>query len=389
MTKYYGYFFKVLSLASKFLFLILIVPQLSDGVFSEYYLVLTYILIFSRLLSFGASENIAIKISGEICKVHDFFCLYVVFISFSVLMFLLSNFFGGYYIAMALVACFCASNVFSGLFRGFAPETYELNINLPWILFFIGALLFDASTHVSLLNILFCSYILTQVLVFLYVKSQLRIVFHIRAISQVGRIYFEMIPSGSIRQFSIINQIIFIRLPFVLPDTLSLLKLNDSVALGLSIVEGVWQLFMVPVNRRFSKYCNNKVLFYECYKSIISTFVMFLSILPLFYLLTMVDFFEGYVQIPAFEELYIPVFILSSVLLLADIRYWLWSHDRWSSVICFEVAVIVPYALISYFTALYDFKSYMCSSIFLFSCSLVLLMYMTLRERVMNRSPII
>jgi hypothetical protein len=249
-----GAFWKGLSVISKFGFLLLIVPKLPNGVFSQYLVVFTGCLLSARLLSIGMEDQLPVIISGDTEKSEQFFPIYWWVVASGILMIVCNDFAGNHFFIYTAVICFQLSNfILCGIIRSYSPAGYEKLINLPAFFYFVLLLIFPADRYEFLLLIWVFGTALGQAVVLYVLKIRMSFLLD----KNIGKEIIVILRLGFAKMISSFLALAAFRGLVIFPKYLLHILVGDTLAFAISIGEGCWQLAMVVVNRNYSYYCRH------------------------------------------------------------------------------------------------------------------------------------
>ncbi|QQK64612.1 hypothetical protein F8A90_11075 [Cobetia sp. cqz5-12] len=319
-----GIFLKLLSLASKLLFLIMIAPNLQNGVFSTYFISLTYSMLFTKLLFGGVEEYLPTRVKG-VKRISDLYiseslAFFVFIFIFSLLLSIyLSN-----YIALAVVI-FSFSFLVNGVIRTISPNGFDLMVNLPWLIFLPSVVIFDPSSGNELLIMHLITHFFVTISILYILRVNLLWKKHYSSSIFVFRLVRDSISksvSGSIFYFAFRTPVL------ILSNIYGVL--SDIMSITYSVAEAFWQISMVVVNRRYAYRLNNKLksvpisipIIFMLLSAFVFYCISYMNIYP--FLGRYLDFINN------IDFALLPVFILYlfSLLMFVDARYFIWGQNR-------------------------------------------------------------
>ncbi|NRB42148.1 MAG: hypothetical protein HRU20_27375 [Pseudomonadales bacterium] len=242
---------------AKLAFLLIIVPTLPENVFKGYFILFTYAVVISRLSNLGALESIALDVQGIKKRAEVFLCFWIVILFVSLGLYFLSLAYE-MVVVLAVGLCMASASILAGCLRTIKHEYFEILINLPWVVFFIVCMQSDIHDEYELLRIMFYSYLLVQLAVSFMCFSFWPGIISLQGLKASTLSVIKNIRVGIGFQISSVNQMLMIRGPLLAPEFLGISVVTDTIAMAVSLLEAGWQLFMVPVNRRYSEICKRK-----------------------------------------------------------------------------------------------------------------------------------
>ena len=371
-----GSFWKSLSVISKFGFLLLIVPKLPEGIFSQYLSSFTICLLCARLLSFGTEDQLPVIISGSIEKSKKFMPVYWWVIVTGLVM-LAANFCSGnsFFIYCAVVAFQLTNFLLCGIIRSFSPEGYEKLINLPSFFYFILLLIFPANSSELLLHNWIWATALGQTVVLIGLKFRFTLLFS-QNIRNELIIIFRL---GFDKMISSFLALAAFRGLVVLPKYISGALVGDSLAFAISIGEGCWQLAMVVVNRNYSYYCRRGSVIE---KSLASAVCVMAGMSGVGFVIL------KYIHLSIIEKISWPLvgwalIFFGAMSAFMEIRYFCWAHKIMNkTVLLYQLFFI----LIQFFVILFFSENNWLQYTSLLSCFTVstLLFYLYRSKKTIN-----
>lgn len=316
----FSYIVKLISILSKLLFIVLIIKKLPTGIFSEYFFYSTLGLGLGRVISLASDDSILSLSKGRF-SIESYFnrtfpvLYFLTFISVLCLALFSFSFIGS--IAFALMIMI--SSYVSGVYRGRKPWVYEYIANVPWILSIILTIFMDFHSSNDIFLNLGLSY-LVVFLPFLIVSiSKIGFYFSLRPLLFLLRRY-EFWMYKLLANFQIILSMR--AYPLYLTNRADLLA--DRFSILFSLGEVFWQLYMIVINRWYSKYSTTGISnYYKDLKCFIGIFIFINMIaLSLFYLLKEISIIESIFclvdicKINYYREIFVFLFISSFSLMV-------------------------------------------------------------------------
>ncbi|QOQ69296.1 hypothetical protein [Photobacterium damselae] len=360
MGSLFGLLLKIFSIISKFLFLILIVPNFETGVFSKYYYYLTIVTIVSKFISWGAEENLAIllnKFSNILRNQALFYVLMLTVIS-SLIVVVLYNY-DWIYLSLTICALLLVlSSVSCGLVRRDYPSLFEVLINLPWLIFFAISWCWDTKDISDLFFNLSISQSISIIFVLTYfLLKQERIEFSYKSdISSLIKLHYK---TGFRKLLTNILYVPSYRAIIFIPQKIGLNYNYDLLAMSLSVIEALWQFFVVLINRRFSKNLNGKKI--NIINESLDCLVVFISSgCVVVFLYFMKDLFKSLTNVSIDDAIYfLP--LLWGMLLFTRLKFIIWlggvkPYDIYVILFMLLVAILVSLLMFYFGAKLYFFS---------------------------------
>ena len=250
----------------------MVVPKLDDKVFSEYIYILTLCLIISRLICWGINDQIPIIVPKSQIHKLNFWALLFLIIS-TILVAIGIQFKIDLISTVAIVVIMITESILEGMLISISMKTYEKLLNFPWIVFLIIVLLFPVANAYDLLNFYCIAYIITHVFIFfIFMGVQYRNFFKdFYALSELVKLF----QGGYLKVIGQLLILVNIRGVILLPKLLRGVIVSDTIALGITIAESVSTVFMVILNRNFSKYCQESVAIIKVYLNAVKIPIVF------------------------------------------------------------------------------------------------------------------
>ena len=371
-----GSFWKLLSVVSKFGFLLLIVPELPEGIFSQYLSSFTICLLCARLLSFGTEDQLPVIISGSIDKSRRFMPVYWWLVVTGFLMFA-ANFCSGniIFIYCAVVVFQLTNFLLCGIIRSFSPGGYEKLINLPSFFYFILLLFFPANSSELLLHNWILATAIGQMVVLIGLKFRFTLLFS----KNIRNDLIVIFRLGFDKMISSFLALAAFRGLVVLPKYISTVLAGDSLAFAISIGEGCWQLAMVVVNRNYSYYCRRGSVIE---KSLTSAVCVMVGMGGVGFVIL------KYIHLSIIDKISWPLVGWSLIFFGAmsafmEIRYYCWAHKIMNKIVLLYQLFFI---LIQVFVILFFSENHWLQYTSLLSCSTVsiLLFYLYRSRKAIN-----
>ena len=337
------------------IFIFFVAPRLPSGEFTQYYTVLTISLIIARLISCSAEEQYPLFVRGDFKKIQELSFLIYTLILISVLFFIFSFIIEYHFVLVVSFSITLISSAYiGGILRSYKPESYEVLINFPWLLFLFLSVVLKLNTYQSLILAVTFSQVLVQISIVAFhrIKTPSNEDANIRKLSISVK---KTSLLGVRKTISSASQIMSTRGLILCSNFLSVKILGDSLAFSISIAEAVWQFFMVHVNRNYILYCKNDMSPQKVLKTSMFLFLMMCIFGVIFSVLW---FFIGawiqhnIVDIPVFVNDILPAFlILAFIIFFVNYRYYLWANNSSSlSVDVIFLAAFIFQGLTVYFS---------------------------------------
>jgi len=343
-----GIMLKLLSISSKLGFLLVVVPSLNAGVFTEYVIALTYAVLISRVLSFGLEEQLVTVVKGVRKNLAMYMPLYglsLVLVVIAILLNLVFSFENNIYLISVVLM---SGSILGGLIRGVYPDQYEWILNVPWVLFLFFAFFTKVKSVYELVVILSLSHLLVHAIVVFFNKN----VFS-GAFSEVHRSFFNaknIIKSSVLKVVASLLLIADFRGLLIWSKILHDNILIDSITMAISVGEGVWQLFMVLVNRKYGEYCSKKTTYYVAFQVSVKVFfgLLFSAGIVLIFSFYFESFFENYTVID-FNKIAWAIAFFGSMAALINIRNYFWADHLYEKrILLVQIFIfIVEFAIVS------------------------------------------
>lgn len=354
-----GITLKVLSLFSKFLFLLLIVPQLAIGVFTSYLFDLTVAAIVSKVVSFGAADRIPLLSSSYNSRSrYQLLILSLLMLCISIVSFLVeSRIMVGVLICLVLVG----TSFVSGLLRVRSPFLYELIMNFPALLLFIASLSVQLFRENLIATYTICVAV-TGFMATLFAYIKFSFDEKKQGLATLGA---ELLSLSSLKfSFSAISQMLLLRSPVLVSEWLK--KSSDTIAISVSLGEIVYQLLVVISNRTYSDYLAKKQMVSVSIIALIYVFSWLAMLAFPFYLVSGLNL----AFLSEVDTWFVQCFVLYAIhiVLWVNTRNALWFFGRHQLVFLIELCLVS----LVYFCSLVAFDYYLIISsvIILFVCFL-------------------
>ncbi len=252
----HGGILKVLSLAARLLFFVLVVPVLFEGELATYVYVSSAALLLAMFLVLGLDEELPRIVAGNIGTARDFRVLF--FIGSGLAMFTMAIFMlfanESELLAIVMFSLIVSSGRYlSGLVRGLDAATYERLVNVPWLLFIAAALVFNLRTGLQLIVAMSVCMLVTQ---WASMWISLSRAGHERAGTAINgiRLTAKSIRAGIPRLVSNFLLLGTVRCAVVLPVWFSMDVDLDQIAIVIAIGEIITQFGLIPVNRTYTRW---------------------------------------------------------------------------------------------------------------------------------------
>jgi hypothetical protein len=253
----HGAVWRAASLLSRVAFLALIVPRTSPGDFGVFFSYSSLGLLFSRVASLGAIDNLPIKIGGEPAAMRRAFVDLLPFLGLAVCSIVLAALINGILAATIAVGLSMASGLMlAGAVRSVSPAWFERWLNLHPICFLGLAL--TLGSDISARELLLGQAIAIVASQVVLVNQALRlsssndrkplVTWPCRA--------QRLLSGGGTRMVSDVLNAACTRAFAIGPVLLGGWALSDSLALALALGEAAWTVGMILVHRNFSYYCS-------------------------------------------------------------------------------------------------------------------------------------
>ncbi|HHG3358137.1 TPA: hypothetical protein ACPVYO_003183 [Vibrio parahaemolyticus] len=339
----FGFIVKAASIIFKILFIFVLSPYFPEGVFGEYFTILTTSLIISRLLSLGCSEQLPLLIRSDPAAASRYTSLGVYLLIFLVLFISTYQIFENKILLLFILSIsFTVSSVFSGVLRSINHNSFEVAINLPWaVQFLLSTLYVYLGISITVNGLIYILVISRVISVFISIFiSKVHLNFSCVNAKQSFLNYLKNYDGAIKRVISNLAQVFQLR-GFILVGYFLLEQQElDAMAYAISISEAAWQLAMVNINKFYSENVGNKklvtlninVLYFPFIIILMSTiFVFSLKQFGLFYFIT--NKFEYY-------QVFYCMIIALSTIVWSYYKYFSWIIGHDSLVLNLELALI-------------------------------------------------
>ncbi|MCG9744012.1 hypothetical protein [Vibrio alginolyticus] len=339
----FGFIVKAASIIFKILFIFVLSPYFPEGVFGEYFTILTTSLIISRLLSLGCSEQLPLLIRSDPAAASRYTSLGVYLLIFLVLFISTYQIFENKILLLFILSIsFTVSSVFSGVLRSINHNSFEVAINLPWaVQFLLSTLYVYLGISITVNGLIYILVISRVISVFISIFiSKVHLNFSYVNAKQSFLNYLKNYDGAIKRVISNLAQVFQLR-GFILVGYFLLEQQElDAMAYAISISEAAWQLAMVNINKFYSENVGNKklvtlninVLYFPFIIILMSTiFVFSLKQFGLFYFIT--NKFEYY-------QVFYCMIIALSTIVWSYYKYFSWIIGHDSLVLNLELALI-------------------------------------------------
>lgn len=339
----FGFIVKAASIIFKILFIFVLSPYFPEGVFGEYFTILTTSLIISRLLSLGCSEQLPLLIRSDPAVASRYTSLGVYLLIFLVLFISTYQIFENKILLLFILSIsFTVSSVFSGVLRSINHNSFEVAINLPWaVQFLLSTLYVYLGISITVNGLIYILVISRVISVFISIFiSKVNLNFSYVNAKESFLNYLKNYDGAIKRVISNLAQVFQLR-GFILVGYFLLEQQElDAMAYAISISEAAWQLAMVNINKFYSENVGNKklvtlninVLYFPFIIILISTiFVFSLKQFGLFSFIT--NKFEYY-------QVFYCMIIALSTIVWSYYKYFSWIIGHDSLVLNLELALI-------------------------------------------------
>ncbi|MFB1094526.1 hypothetical protein ACEWH9_10135 [Vibrio diabolicus] len=339
----FGFIVKAASIIFKILFIFVLSPYFPEGVFGEYFTILTTSLIISRLLSLGCSEQLPLLIRSDPAAASRYTSLGVYLLIFLVLFISTYQIFENKILLLFILSIsFTVSSVFSGVLRSINHNSFEVAINLPWaVQFLLSTLYVYLGISITVNGLIYILVISRVISVFISIFiSKVHLNFSYVNANESFLNYLKNYDGAIKRVISNLAQVFQLR-GFILVGYFLLEQQElDAMAYAISISEAAWQLAMVNINKFYSENVGNKklvtlninVLYFPFIIILMSTiFVFSLKQFGLFYFIT--NKFEYY-------QVFYCMIIALSTIVWSYYKYFSWIIGHDSLVLNLELALI-------------------------------------------------
>ncbi len=339
----FGFIVKAASIIFKILFIFVLSPYFPEGVFGEYFTILTTSLIISRLLSLGCSEQLPLLIRSDPEAASRYTSLGVYLLIFLVLFISTYQIFENKILLLFILSIsFTVSSVFSGVLRSINHNSFEVAINLPWaVQFLLSTLYVYLGISITVNGLIYILVISRVISVFISIFiSKVHLNFSYVNAKESFLNYLKNYDGAIKRVISNLAQVFQLR-GFILVGYFLLEQQElDAMAYAISISEAAWQLAMVNINKFYSENVGNKklvtlninVLYFPFIIILMSTiFVFSLKQFGLFYFIT--NKFEYY-------QVFYCMIIALSTIVWSYYKYFSWIIGHDSLVLNLELALI-------------------------------------------------
>ncbi|MFH4860375.1 hypothetical protein WMQ30_17525 [Vibrio diabolicus] len=339
----FGFIVKAASIIFKILFIFVLSPYFPEGVFGEYFTILTTSLIISRLLSLGCSEQLPLLIRSDPAVASRYTSLGVYLLIFLVLFISTYQIFENKILLLFILSIsFTVSSVFSGVLRSINHNSFEVAINLPWaVQFLLSTLYVYLGISITVNGLIYILVISRVISVFISIFiSKVHLNFSYVNAKESFLNYLKNYDGAIKRVISNLAQVFQLR-GFILVGYFLLEQQElDAMAYAISISEAAWQLAMVNINKFYSENVGNKnlvtlninVLYFPFIIILMSTiFVFSLKQFGLFSFIT--NKFEYY-------QVFYCMIIALSTIVWSYYKYFSWIIGHDSLVLNLELALI-------------------------------------------------
>ena len=251
----HGGFLKLLALAARIAFLVLIIPDLPEGVLSGYVFANSVAVLGATALILGLDEELPRVVGGDLRKARAYMRW---FFNLSAL--------GAAAIAgliivpdtnlaiLSFLLAIMAGRLLGGIIRSIDPRINEQIQNMPWIFFIAAAFIFKLDQTVPLIAAMAAS-----LLFFQYIGAW--IVLH----NDKGSVRFPSISlvelvrhglqHGLTRLASNFFLLGIIRAPILWPVWLGFSSTLDQIAFAIAVGEMLAQFGRIPANHAYARWC--------------------------------------------------------------------------------------------------------------------------------------
>jgi len=353
----HGIAFKILSILAKMYFFFFLVVGLKEGVFFDFFFILTIGAISARVVAAGAEDQIPIDIKCFSRDSPGYIFIYqrLLFLYFISLLsvFISDNI---WLIYILSILSFTTTFYFIGILRSYKPKYYEMLTELTWPFFVLIIFLGNLETIHQLVLAFFSVYFLLHV--FVYSKTEFGINSR-NDYNLVVRTFFN----GRSKIVSNLLLVLLLRGLIVWSGFFDEKK-DDSLAISVAIGEAFWQICMVIVYRNYSVSCKEGPSYFRVWR----TFLVFMLMavvfsIALYYFNLM---FGDRIGLPVD---YIFYSVLSYVFIAAilDVRYYYWASGQYTALALLSILLlaVIPLILVIYFPLATWLKLY-CAGVFIF-----------------------
>jgi hypothetical protein len=353
----HGTLLKLVSMLSKFYFFFFLVIDLDEGVFFDFFFILTIGVIAARVIAAGAEDQIPVDIQVFSIDASGYLYIYqklLIIFGISLLSIMLFDFYWLFYLLS--VVSFTATFYFIGILRSYDPKYYELLTEIPWPLFVSISYIYELNSVNQFVMVFFGSYFSCHLLV--YYKTNLG-VYSKRDLSNVIATFLK----GRSKIVSNILLIFLLRGLVIWSGFLGMQK-DDSLAIAIAIGESFWQLCMVFVYRNYSVSCSEGAKYFRVWRTFFIFTIMLICFLIVLYLFDIMYGDNGYVSVDYVFYSVISYICIAGIL---DVRYHYWSRTQYTNLaLLFMLSLsIIPLVLVIYFPLSLWLKLYCVSNFIL------------------------
>lgn len=258
-----GWSIKAVSIVAKLCFLLIAMNELPEGVFAGYFMLCTFSIALSRLLSASSEEQIPVLLSQGRLIVSDGVCFAAFFAAFGFC--LLSSLFpllsGVVWVFLFLAFAVAFSVIVGGLLRVERPALYECISNLPHVVFLLLYFVFSPLSVFGLSLLVSISYFLVSLGVFVFYSVFLNFEWSSFGFDKVCGFALALVKSWRSWLMKVVSNILVLLSLRYCVAIFYVMGWSgvDQIALALSIGEVFWQFVMIVVNRRLSFFFGGKV----------------------------------------------------------------------------------------------------------------------------------
>jgi hypothetical protein len=334
----FGFVLRIGAIISKIAFLFLIVPKLNEGIFSTYFVILTSIVLTSRIISLGFDDHLPPLLVNKPWKIKKVGDIVLIFMFVSVLIFALS-FYEEFLSIVALAVLLIATFLLAGVVRSLESVYYEILSTAPWMIFLLLSLITTDFTVYGLFFNLTLSYLVVNLLMLFYLREKL--VGRRSNFGYVHKVIKKEVKSSFRKLLSsllfTLNFRIFAIMSFFLFQGVT----ADKVAIIIAAAEAGYQLLIVFVNKSYTSQVKekwNKVKVQGFY-----FFMVFLSVLGVGISLAF-EYFNISLNALKLDWIMLAYFIVfvSYLVLITFVKYVYWSRkEEWPRMYYHQVLSIL------------------------------------------------
>jgi hypothetical protein len=337
---------KLVALAARVLFFLLVIPKLQPGVLADYVFANSVSILGATLLVLGLDEELPRVIGGNKAKASAYMrWFYVLSAAGLVGISILLAFPGKNLAILAMLLTVTAGRILTGIIRSINPRVNEHIQNLPWAIFIAAVVVFDLSRSVEIIAAMTLSMALFQYWgVILVLKEGYKSI-EVAPVPLLALVRHGL-SHGLSRLASNFCLLGLVRGPILWPVWFRLTENLDSIAFAIAIGEVVAQFGRIPANHAYARWCRDVPLLRSDWAgAVVSSLLLSIGLFVLSSVGFTILWELGWLPAQARNiDLQIQALLLSSTVPgFRMLRYLLWSRGvmgAWIAILTFSMLLL-------------------------------------------------